>query len=359
MEIVSTHNNKKAIKDFLSLPEKLYSRGDITEDTSDMKKFLLGEHLLSKYFTLDPFVIYNNEKPAARFAVTTYPDDKTAYLGFYECEDNSDTAAFLFSQVEKFCCDKGFARILGPVDGSFWQKYRLKINLFDEPPYTGEPYNKPYYFDQFKANGFNVAEHYISNRFRAVDETYEKEKFSHRYEDFLSRGYRIESPTSDNFDITIGAVYDMITALYSDFPVYKNISKDDFCRVYAGYKQIMDMSMTKIAYYNDKPVGFYISIPDYGNLVYNITPLKLPAIMARRNKPSRYVMLYMGVMPEHRGLGKALVYAVIRELTKNHCTSIGALARDGKVTGTYVSEEVNAVYEYVLLKKELETEEKK
>ena len=38
-----------------------------------------------------------------------------------------------------------FRKIIGPVDASFWLKYRLKINKF-ERPYTGEPYNKDYYY---------------------------------------------------------------------------------------------------------------------------------------------------------------------------------------------------------------------
>ena len=111
--------------------------------------------------------------------------------------------------------------------------------------------------------------------------------------------------------------------------------------------------MTKIAYYNDKAVGFYISIPDYSNRVYHATLLDLPKIMNIKKSPKQYVMLYMGVRPQHKGLGKALVYSIMQELAKNNLPSIGALARDGKTTQKYVSEEVTGVYEYVLLEKVL------
>ena len=115
----------------------------------------------------------------------------------------------------------------------------------------------------------------------------------------------------------------------------------------------MNMSMTKIAFFGDKAVGFYISIPDYSNAVYHANILRLPEIMKTKKAPNRYVMLYMGVLPEHRGLGRALIYSVMQELSRNGCPSIGALMRDGKLTQHYALEIVTEVYEYVLLQYEL------
>ena len=353
MECIQFDREPHRIADFLSLPRMLYTAKENMEDEGSMKQLLMGTHVLSHYFRLDKFLIYDGERPVGRFAITVYPDDDTAYLGFYECIDDDAAAAFLLEQAVSFCRSRRYGQIIGPVDGSFWLKYRLKINLFDEPPYTGEPYNKDYYYHQFLDNGFAVCEHYTSRCFRAIDESYVNEKFEDRYHTFLQNGYRIESPAARNFDNVIDEVYEMIRDLYSDFPIYKAISREDFRTIYRSYQTIMNMSMTKIAYYDNKAVGFYISIPDYGNAVYHITPLRLPSILCRKHRPRRYVMLYMGVRPEHQGLGKALVFSIIKELEHSHLTSIGALARDGKITQKYVSEEVTDVYEYVLLKKEL------
>ena len=353
MQLIQFNEEKKYINDFVSLPKRMYTAKDNMEDPKTITQFLTSCHALSKYFTLYKFLIYDEKKAVGRFAVTEYPNDDTAYFGFYECVDDDSAAAFLFEQAAKFCKNKGFKRMIGPVDASFWQKYRLKINLFDRAPYTGEPYNKPYYYKQFLAGGFDVAEHYTSNYFHAVDNSYTNEKYEQRYKNFIESGYRIESPTQETFDSIIDDVYYMITELYSDFPVFKSLSIEDFREIYSSYKLIMNMSMTKIAYYKDKAVGFYISIPDYSNAVYHIDPIKLIEIMKIKKSPQRYVMLYMGVRPEHRGLGKALVYSIIKELMENKLPSIGALARDGKITQKYVIEEAEQVYEYVLLKKEL------
>jgi len=353
VELVKFNDEKEHIKAFCDLPSKIYNSKDNMEDPDSMKSILLGGHPLSKYFKLDKFLVYDDGKAVGRFAITTYENDSTAYLGFYECLDNPEYAKFLFDSAYDLAKKGGYAKITGPVDASFWIKYRLKINRFDVLPYTGEPYNRDYYFDQFKDNGFVVKEHYISNEFRSVDETYVNEKFEQRYQEFIGLGYSIESPKVEDFDKTIDIVYKMVTELYSDFPIFKDVKIEDFREVFKSYKTIMNMSMTKIAYYKGEPVGFYVSIPDYGNIVYHLNPINIAKILKLRKHPKKYVMLYMGVDQNHRGLGKAIVYAIMKELMASGLPSIGALARDGKVTQDYAHDDVTDVYEYVLMEREV------
>ncbi len=353
MKLVKVGTEKSNIKKFVDFPKRLYSSKDNMESASQMKSLLEGTHPLSKYFDLDAYLILRDDVTAGRFAITTYPDDTTAYLGFFECINDKEVSSFLFSEAEKIAKEKKCSVIIGPVDASFWLKYRLKINIFDLPPYTGEPYNKDYYLELFQNSGYEISEHYTSSAFRSVGEDYINEKFENRYKEFLAQGYKIESPKAEEYEKAVEEVYTLITELYSDFPIYKNVSKEDFCEMFKSYKTIMNMSMTKMAYYNGKAVGFYISLPDYGNRVYHAGLLDIPGILKTRKHPDRYVMLYMGVDQKHRGLGKALVYAIMKELMQSGLPSIGALARDGKVTQNYAEEEKTSIYEYVLLKHEL------
>ncbi len=354
MEIISVGSDKQNIKKFTDLPKKLYSKKDNMESVSQMKSLLEKNHPLSKYFELDPYLIVNEGETVGRFAITTYENDTNAYLGFFECINDKEVSAYLFDEAEKIAREKKCTKIVGPVDASFWLKYRLKINHFDLPPYTGEPYNKEYYLDLFQNSGYTVSEHYTSSAFRSVGEDYVNEKFENRYKEFLDQGYKIESPKPEEYEKAVDEVYTLITELYSDFPIYKNVSREDFCEMFKSYKTIMNMSMTKMAYYKDKAVGFYISLPDYGNRVYHAGILDIPGILRTRKHPDKYVMLYMGVDQNHRGLGKALVYSIMRELMQNGLPSIGALARDGKVTQTYAEEDKTAIYEYVLLERVIE-----
>ena len=252
MKLVKVGTEKSNIKKFVDFPKRMYSSKDNMESASQMKALLEGTHPLSKYFDLDAYLILRDDVTAGRFAITTYPDDTTAYLGFFECINDKEVSSFLFSEAEKIAKEKKCSVIIGPVDASFWLKYRLKINNFDLPPYTGEPYNKDYYLELFQNSGYEISEHYTSSAFRSVGEDYINEKFENRNKEFLAQGYKIESPKAEEYEKAVEEVYTLITELYSDFPVYKNVSKEDFCEMFKSYKTIMNMSMTKMAYYNGK-----------------------------------------------------------------------------------------------------------
>lgn len=350
LECIKFEQEKKYIRDFLALPKILYSREDNMENPGEVERLLRGKHPLSGYFTMHKFLVYKNKKVSGRFVITTYKGDDTAYLGFFECINDKEVAKYLFDKASEYVKNAGYGKIVGPVDASFWIKYRLKINLFENAPYTGEPYNKDYYLELFQENGFFVCHHYASNIYNRV--VSKEPLYDERYMTFLGKGYEIISPKIQDFDRLIRELYELLTELYSDFPVYKEVSYEDFATVFSDYRYILNMSMVKMAYYEGKAVGFFVSVPDYGNKVYHLKNLKnLWNVFAIKKKPERYIMLYMGVDQKHRGLGKALVGSIMEELRKSGLPSVGALARDGKVTRKYGEEHVEQCCEYVLLEK--------
>lgn len=340
---------KDAIIDFINLPKRIYNKNTNMENPKQMRELLLNNHTLSKYFQLDKFLIYDNNDVVGRFCITTYKDDMTAYIGFIEFVNDKKIANFLFEKAYDFVKEKGYKKIVGPVDASFWIKYRLKINLFDCIPYTGEPYNRDYYFKFFVDNKYKVVEHYTSNAFSVIDKFEHNEKIENRYKEFNERGYKIISPKIKNFDNLIDELYCLIIDLYSDFPTFKLVSAKDFKELFKSYKYIINPEMIKMAYYKQKAVGFFVSIPNYYNEVYHISLSNIFKILKLKRKPNEYIMLYMGVDRAHRGLGKALLGAIVEELKNIGLPSIGALIRDGKITNTYGREIVYKQYEYVLM----------
>lgn len=348
-------NNYFVYKNFLSLPSKLYKNNDLTQDYNTEYKLLYKKHPLSKYFNITPFVIIDKtyKKPVARCILTYYPNDEIAYFGFFECINDEEIARLLINAVSKKAKYDGKKKLVGPIDSSFWIKYRLKINLFNKIPYIGEPYNKDYYYKLLLNNGFFVQNHYTSNIYPIVDKNYNNKKFQEHFKEFIDKGYEIKSPNKKNYQYTMGKVYDLIIDLYSDFPAFKYIEKEDFMNIFSSYKHILDFDMVKIAYYKNEIVGFFISVPNYYNLPYNLNIKNLIKLFQIKKKPNEYVMLYMGVDKNHIGLGKALSNAITFELKEKQVPSIGALARDGKLTQNYASELIKNRYEYVLLEKEL------
>lgn len=352
MRCVKFEFEKTHVRNFINLYHKIYCKKENMQNGCDLKALLLNKHILSKYFTIHKFCIYNNKNIVGRFAVTVYPNDNIGYVGFVECLNDDDIARFLFNEAYDFAKKEKLIKLIGPVDASFWLKYRLKTNLFDKKPYTGEPYNKEYYCKLFINNGYTVCHRYVSSRYTVLEDSFTNKKSNNRYQRFINKGYIINSPTADNWDNAIMDIYRMISELYKNFPIYKHISQEDFCKLFGGYKYILNYDMVKIAYYNQKPVGFFISVPNYNNLVYqSMNPFNIFKLLKIKKKPTEYIIPYVGVEKEHHGLGLALSQCIIENLQLSKATSIGALIAEGKPTQHYVSEKIADKYEYVLFER--------
>ena len=225
------------VKDFLKLPKMLYSKETLTQNEKEEKELLLSTHVLSKYFELTKFLVYKDGIVAARCAVTIYPDDEFAYIGFFECVDDTACARLLFDAANVFGIEQGCKKIIGPVDASFWIKYRLKVNLFEKLPYVSEPYNKKYYLKLFLDYGYLIAENYASNIYKKQSASgYEHEKSKERFKKYTANNYAIVSPNLKDWDKTISEIYRLITELYKEFPVFKMISEEDFVRHFESFK---------------------------------------------------------------------------------------------------------------------------
>jgi hypothetical protein len=359
MNTITKHDESLKVEtenhaDFLSLPGRLYPPKACPRNRATEKELLEKSHVLSHYFELFVFTARRGNDAAARCALTIYPGDTTAYLGFFDSENDREAATALFEAVERFAMSRGLNHVVGPVDASFWLGYRLKINKFDKAPYFAEPCGLPWYQGLWEHNGYRATDLYSSHAFVDPPKAYHNEKFAVRLRDFLAKGYRISSPDRKDWDKTIGEIYGLIVRLYSDFPVFKFITEHDFRSHYAELQHIVDWSMVKVAYWHDEAVGFFISVPDYGCLLNQpLTPSVVSRALLTKKRPGRYVMLYMGVDPAHTGLGKAITQTIISEVVQKHVPVIGALIHEGKINERYVEEMIAEKYHYLLFEKSL------
>ncbi len=353
VQIIQVKTEKEQ-KLFVTLPKKLYGRKDCMQSPKEERSLLRGTHCLSHYFQVTAFLALNEKDvPLARGMVTLYPNEETAYVGFFECVQDITVSEKLFEAIHTFVREQGRKAVVGPVNASFWIGYRLKINQFVRP-YTGEPYNKDYYYGLFAKAGYHITDHYVSHHFPIVQQVSSNTVFQKRLEEKLEEGYVIKSPSAENFEEALGEIYELIVELYKDFPAYAYISREEFLKQYSYMAQIVDYRMVKIAYYRKKAVAFFVSIPNYNNMVYGKLHLwKLLQILRIRKHPKEYVMLYLGVDREHKGLGKAMTQMIRNELYEMQLPSIGALIHQGKVTESYYKEIMDREYSYELLQHEV------
>ncbi|MDR0469412.1 MAG: hypothetical protein LBH09_05510 [Peptococcaceae bacterium] len=354
--IVLFDQEEQHIDDFLALPKRLYTNKEIMQNVAEEREIVRGTHVLNKYFRQYKILAYSQaEEPCGRCIVTIYPDSDTAYIGYFECVENDECARQIFEKAEECAARENVKKITGPLDSSFWIKYRLKTNGFDSPPYIGEPYNKPYYKRMFEDNGYRAIESWVSNVFTKLPLFFNHDTvYKERLAAAEKKHYRIVNAKPDQFDKTLDIIYELISETFSGFVAFRPIAKEDFREIFKGYRYILDYNLVKIAYDGEQAVAFSIVLPDYQNLLYvKMTLWSRARILLKKLRSRNYVSLYMGVKSEHKGLGKALTQKIIKDMYIRRASCIGALIAKGKITERYMEEQIEDRKEYVLYEKEL------
>lgn len=346
-------NDRKLQTLFLQLPRRLYDR-DCPQDIKTEKQLLQGKHPLSDCFEVIPFVTTDaSGRALCRCMLTYYPDDETAYLGFFEAEENPAAVQAMLCHVEARAAADGKRALLGPVDASIYINYRFKLDRFDKT-YTGEPYNKPYYPALWESCGFDLCAQYSSNQLRRVRSEDIDPRLSRLYDRFIARGYRFVTPRRREFGRYLADIHESMMRLYAGFTGYKPMSRAQFLSMFSYLKYVLNFDMVKLVYKEDKLKAFGICLPNYGVLTRGrITLPKLLKLLKLRAKPEEYIILYVGAEPGSSGLGGALVHEIRNSLYKNGCTAIGALIKEGNVTGEVYDILYTDRFRYALLRKEL------
>lgn len=340
---------------FMGMVVRLYPLAERTQDDAEVEAILTDAHTLSHYYRWEGFVAYRNQTPVGRGIVFAYPEDDTAYFGFVEASDIV-VMKYLMADAEETARKFGKTALCGPLDGSFWLRYRWRKPSILRLPFTGEPWQQAWYPDCMEELGFSVWEKYESNYHGAKLLALNKvpEKMQARLDRAEKLGYEFVHPTNASWDSQIEDVYKLIIHLYADFPTFKSISLAEFRTLFGKMQKIIDYKMVDLAYLGKQLCGFLITLPDYGNLVYRkMTPWNILRILHIRKHPQHYCMLYMGVRPDHAGLGQALLCRQVKTIIKRKATCTSALIRQGKVTSRYAADYVNNTTYYYLYRKEL------
>ncbi len=349
-----TQESSLYLEKFLDFPKKIYSKKELTNNRREEESLLKGKHILSEKFNVEGFLAINQEgEPLARAIVTIYPNQEEAYVGLFESVPKKEAAEFLFLHIDEYVKEKGREKIIGPVDASFWIKYRLKVNRF-ETPYTGEPYNKNYYSEMFESAGYRTIKKYVSNNYSIIPKSHKNPLLQRRLRETLKKGYQIKSPEKNEFKKVLDEIYPLLIELYKSFPIFTEIDKREFVENFLKLEPLLDFSMVKMAYLNKKLVGFLVVVPNYGDILCGkMTAIKTLKFLRRRKRAKEYVILYLGADREHLGLGGSLVQMIKDNLAKRGAKSVGALIQEGKISATYFDELICGTYEYVLLEKDL------
>jgi hypothetical protein len=95
-----------------------------------------------------------------------YHNERTGFFGFFECENDHDSAQALLHTAERWLRDCGMERVRGPLNFSINGEVGFLVQGFEMPPMIAMPYTQPYYLDLVEGAGYVKAQDLYAWRWR-------------------------------------------------------------------------------------------------------------------------------------------------------------------------------------------------
>lgn len=243
-------------------------------------------------------VAWRGDRPLACCSLTTAADlhgapGVTGMVGHYDALEREAGIALLLHARQALAA-RGVARLLGPLNGSTWARYRLVLPAApgdpNSPPFLGEPRNPPEYPGYFEAAGFEVVSHYESRVDEAPGEdAADAPQLAARVR---AAGIRIRPLDPARFDDELRTLFEVSLEAFAENPYYAPIAFDAFRSMYEGIRPLIDPGLVLIA--DDAggaPLGFQFAFLD---------PLS-----RRDDRPTRAIIKTIATRPAARGRGLA------------------------------------------------------
>jgi hypothetical protein len=337
---VTEVRGKKETREFLDFPKKLY-RDDPSWvcplDSSIESVFDPARNNAFSHGEATRWIL-RNSAGATIGRIAAFVDrvrsaanhQPTGGTGFFEVEEDREAAFLLFDTAREWLSARGMKAMDGPVNfGENDNNWGLLVDGFVQQGY-GMPYNKKYYRAFFEEYGFmNYFEQYSFHReVRKPDNsiTYFPERIM-RIAEWISKrpGFsfrHFEVKNSAKFVNDIAEIYNSTWSVFKE-----DFTPIDPSFLYESLKKarpILDEELIWFAYHREKPIAFFIILPDLNQILKYFRGSMGPWNMLRflwyksQHKITRGRALVGGVHPSHQnsGVESAIFLHIYRSFEK-------------------------------------------
>lgn len=268
-----------------------------------------------KHSKMELFMVEENGNILGRIAAIVNDNhnkthnDNVGFFGFFECENNQETANLLFDEAKKFLTKNGMTEMRGPANPSLNDECGLLIDGFDSPPVILMTYNPKYYINLIENYGLSKVKDLYA--YHLVNEEYVSEKLE-RMQSIVRKRNSL-TIRSMNFSNKKQFKKDVETLKY----IYNNawepnwgfvkMTDEEFDFLANDLKSIADPDYALIAEINGKPAGFALALPDINQcLIHNKNGYLLPGIwhlLTKKKKIDLLRIIVLGILPQYQRTG--------------------------------------------------------
>lgn len=221
--------------------------------------------------------LYNNEGLAigriAAFISKKYCDGQkqpTGGIGFFECIDDAAAARLLLETASDWLKHQGMEAVDGPINFGEKEAYwGLLVENFTDMSSFRMNYNPPYYqrfFEDFGFKTFYEQICYKRDMFVPAQEV-----FVRKSETLMSSGeFSVRNMRGKSTSEIAEAFVTVYNNAWAGHLGFKKMQLQQAQRIIQSMKQVMDKDILIFAYHHDKPIGFYINLPEVNEFMQHV-----------------------------------------------------------------------------------------
>jgi GNAT superfamily N-acetyltransferase len=312
-------SNKSELNDFIDQPWNIYR--DYPHWTPPLKRMVkhlldVDRHPFWKFSEQALFVARRGPTVVGRIAgvidrnSNDYHKEKACAWGFFECEDNVETADALFAAVEEWGKAKGMDFLRGPLNPSTNYEVGMLIEGFERPASIMMPYNPPYYIKLAEACGFSKEKDLLSMRIeRGLRASARLQRLSDRIK--RKNNVYVRHARKKDFGSEVKLIREIYNSAWSNNWGFVPMTDGELGQMAKEMVPVVDEEGVFFIYYDDEPVGVCIILPDFNPLLKalngKIGLTGLFKLLRYKSYLKSARCMALGVKKTHRNLGLPVV----------------------------------------------------
>jgi GNAT superfamily N-acetyltransferase len=280
----------------------------------DREKNPFFDHAEAEYFLAE-----RDGEPVGRITAhvderwTQFQGGNDGMFGFFESENDPETATALVEAATAWLRARGRERMLGPMDFTTNDECGILIEGYERPPLVLEPWHPPYYRELLEALGMTKSmdllmwELYLGtlkqgDRFHDfIHEAAQKSESEH--------GVTVRQMRKNDLEAEVTRFMEVYNEAWGPNWGFVPITEEEVAFQAKNLKPILDENWAMIAEREGEVVGAALTLPDINQVLGKMNGRVLPFgwwhFLTGRRKINQVRVFALGVKPEYQHFGVA------------------------------------------------------
>jgi len=267
---------------FVNLPFTLYQNDPnwVPPLKADVRKLLDQSHHPfyddGREAEIELFLARDGRKVVGRIAAVINHahncahEENVCFFGFFETVNQPEVANGLLGAAQEWARGRGVDAVLGPANPSTNYECGLLVKGFDQPPVLMMTYNPPWYTDLVEGAGYTKAKDLYAYISPVHDASLQRLKKLAARTQKRNPGLTTRSVDLKQFDREVALIKELYNAAWEKNWGFVPVSDAEFDALAGELKDLVHPDLVRIAFVDDEPVGFILTVPDWNPVLRDI-----------------------------------------------------------------------------------------